>query len=159
MKQSIGTTFLLNFIIIFLILTFVFIAAIMNYMRAFKVNSGIENAIENHEGYNDLAYKEINNFLTTFGYRIDNNGASKCKTTRTHTTKDGKTETGRLMTKAYSSNGNQNFRYCIYEFPKDKDNYFTYGVVTYIYMDIPMFNQYLAIPVYSETERIYKFRT
>lgn len=157
MKQSIGTTFLLNFIVIFLIVTFAFLAGIMNYMRAFKVNSGIENAIENHEGYNALAVKDINNFLINFGYRMDSSGVNKCPKTKTHVNKSGKRETGTLMKRPYASSSGQNFKYCIYEFPKNKDNYFTYGVITYIYIDVPIINSYLAIPVYSETERIYEF--
>ncbi len=128
----------------------------MNYMKAYKVNSGIENAIENNEGYNKLAIEQINDYLTNFGYRVDNNGSKTCAPTRTQVNSEGNVVTGKLMTSPYSG-GKQRFKYCIYEFPKNDKNYFTYGVVTYIYVDIPMISNYFAIPVYSETEKIYEY--
>jgi hypothetical protein len=49
-----------------------------------------------------------------------------------------------------------NYPICVYE-SKIKDGYFNYGVVTYIYMDIPVIGGTFKIPVYSESERIFKF--
>ena len=59
MKRSIGTTFMLNFIIVFIVVTFAFLSATLSYMKAFKVNTRIANAIEKYEGYNSLAIEEI----------------------------------------------------------------------------------------------------
>lgn len=146
MKQSIGTSFLLNFIIIFIVVTFAFIIGIMNYMKAFKVNSGISNAIENHEGYNKLAKEDISNFLTSYGYR--RNSSKKCPS------KNGIS----ALNIAYGDSTSKSFPYCIYEYKKNKDGYFYYGITTYIYLDIPIINQYLAIPVYTETEKIFEYK-
>lgn len=141
MKQSIGSTFLLNFIVIFIILMFAFLLAIMSYMKAFKINSGISNAIENNEGYNSLAQTDITRFLTGFGYRIDRAGSRTCPR------KNGQ-----------NAIQVQGFRYCIYEYPTNREGYFKYGIITYIYFDIPIINQVAALPVYTETEKIYEFK-
>lgn len=46
--------------------------------------------------------------------------------------------------------------YCIYKFNDDSKHY-SYGVLTYMYIDIPVISDVLKIPVYSRTDRIYKF--
>ena len=46
--------------------------------------------------------------------------------------------------------------YCIYKFDDDSKHY-SYGVLTYMYIDIPVISDILKIPVYSRTDRIYKF--
>lgn len=145
MREGIGSTVLYNIIIVFIVLTFGFLAATLSYMKSFKVNSKITNSIERFEGYNTLSVNEITNALNTIGYRTDYNGSVKCP----NRTKNGKTYspiTGFVT----------NHKYCIYEYPKE-NGYFIYGVVTYVYMDIPIVGGTFTIPVYSETERIYEF--
>ena len=138
MKQSIGLTYTLNFIIVFIVITFAFLFGIMSYYKAFKVNSRISNAIENHEGYNLLSKKEIDNDLTSLGYR---SGAETCP-----------------VRNGIQSITDNNFAICVYEYPKDASTgYFRYGIVTYIYLDVPIIGQTLKLPVYTETEKIYEF--
>ena len=50
------------------------------------------------------------------------------------------------------------YNYCIYEFesPSRKD-YYSYGVMTYMYVDIPLLNDTFKIPVYSKTDTYYRF--
>ena len=36
--------------------------------------------------------------------------------------------------------------------------HYSYGVLTYMDMDIPIISQNLEIPVYSKTDKIYKFK-
>lgn len=141
MKQSIGLTYMLNFIIIFIVITFAFLFGIMSYYKAFKVNSRISNAIENHEGYNSLASKEIDNVLNTLGYI---KGKVDCPTRN-------------YKGKPYTANVKNDFAICVYEYPVNSSGYFRYGIVTYISIDVPIINKNLKIPVYTETEKIYKF--
>lgn len=135
MKQGIGLTYTLNFVIVFILITFAFLFGIMSYYKAFKVNSRISNAIENHEGYNSLSEKEINNVLDSLGYRKGSVGCSKRKS---------------------QESKESNYAICIYEYPVNESGYFRYGIVTYIYIDLPLVNEF-KIPIYSETEKIYKF--
>ena len=144
MRESIGLTYTLNFVILFIVITFAFLFGIMSYYKAFKVNSRIANAIENHEGYNSLSINEINNTLSSLGYR---KGNEKCSTRKYK---------GNVYTAIdFSSN---NYAICVYEYPVNRETgYFRYGIVTYIYLDVPVVGQTLKLPIYSETEKIYKF--
>lgn len=141
MKQSIGLTYTLNFIIVFIVITFAFLFGIMSYYKAFKVNSRISNAIENHEGYNSLSKVEIDNSLNTIGYK---KGIESCST------REYKKE-------SYNSISTNDYAICIYEYPVQESGYFRYGIVTYIYLDVPIIGKTVKLPIYTETEKIYKF--
>jgi len=139
MRESIGSTFLYNIIILFIVIVFAILGATLTYYKAFKVNTKIINSIEKYEGYNDLAVTEINNTLTTIGYM--NKDTHKCPST-----KNG----GVLQTE------NGKFRYCVYYFDEG-DNHYSYGVITYITLDIPIVNTFLQIPIYTKSNLIYEF--
>lgn len=140
MKESLGSTFTLNVIIIFITILFAVLAATLTYYKAFKVNTKIINSIEKFEGYNDLARNEIDNSLTTIGYAFKDN--HKCPSE-----KNG----GTLETE------DKKFRYCVYYFGEEDSSYYSYGVITYVTLDIPMVDTFLRIPVYTKSDRIYDF--
>lgn len=143
MKQSIGQSFILYFIIIFFVVTMVFILAFMSYMKAFRLNSGIAKALETYEGLNLYSAEEIARILTAYGYRISVDDRPRCPD------KNG------IGPQEISHNG---VNYCLYEYPMDPNTrYQRYGIITYIYIDIPIVSKFLALPVYSETEKIYRF--
>ena len=139
MKEAIGSIPLYNFIIIFIVITFGFLSATLSYMKAFKVNSNIAKQLERYEGYNNNSKTEINNILSTIGYRKA--GTVTCPK------KSGIT----------GVNLNTDYPICIYESKPNENNYFHYGILTYIYVDIPLLGGTFKIPVYSESEKIYKF--
>ena len=136
MKQSIGTTFMLIFIIVFIVVTFAFLSATLSYMKAFKVNTRIANAIEKFEGYNQLAITEINYKLEALGYL---KGTANCSS------KNGVT----------LSKGDP-FMYCIYDYGVDSNNYRRYGITTYISLDLPIVGN-IRVKVYSETEKMFYY--
>lgn len=145
MREGIGSIALYNIIIIFIFVTFAILAGTMSYSKAFKVNNRIINAIEKYEGYNGLAATWIDNYLSSIGYQYDPNG--KC----------GKRN-------GYESVGddlNKNYRFCVYAYPEEtrahNGQYMTYGVVTYIYFDLPLVGSFLKIPVYGQSNRIFCF--
>ena len=140
MKEAIGSVPLYTFIIIFIVVTFGFLSATLMYYKAFKVNSHIAYALEEFEGYNTESAKEINRILGTLGYR--NGGKASCKSRRNMTNIP---VTDKVL-----------YPICIYE-SKQKKRYFNYGIVTYIYLDIPLIGGTFKVPVYTESERIFKF--
>ncbi len=149
MKQAIGSIPMYNIIIVFIVLTFGFLAATLSYMKAFKVNGRIAKELENHEGYNILSDREITNTLTSIGYRIAEPGSFECPT------KNGKQAVTAL------AGGTKKHYYCIYEYDyyqygDNKTKYYNYGVLTYIFVDLP-FGFDFKLPVYSETEKIFHF--
>lgn len=148
MRQAIGSVPIYNIIMVFIVITFGFLTATLSYMKAFKVNGRIAKSLENYEGYNDLSDKEITNTLTSIGYRIGDPSTFKCPV------KKGKN--------AVSAGKTKNHVYCIYEYDyyqagNVKTRYFNYGIITYIFFDVPVIGGTFKIPVYSETEKIYHF--
>lgn len=157
MRESIGTTFVLNFIVIFIVFVFAFLAATLSYYKAYRVNNAMMHAIEKFEGYNDYSRKEIHDKLKTFGYKSDN---ITCPTTRFV---EGNSDVrGTLMNK--SSDG-----YCIYLYYNENaatsangdkattDVYYSYGVASYLRIEIPVIGRLIRMPVFSKTYNIYHF--
>ena len=156
MRESIGTAFLLTFIVIFIVFIMVFLAATLSYYKAYRINNMILNSIEKFEGYNDYAITEINNKLKSMGYQrtgID------CPKTRFAKNSDVE---GKLV------NSNKD-GYCIYRYWNENaakaangsksttDIYYSFGVVSYMRMEIPVVGKYIKMPVYSKTYNIYYF--
>lgn len=163
MRQSIGTSFMLNFIILFIFLVFAFLAGTLSYYKSYRVNNCIVNAIERYEGYNDLAIEEINNNLKNLAYETQMNidCPEEWKAADDSFYEGEFNRHGRLISK---DNG-----YCIYLYDQDNnfeshsgglettDNYYTYGVLTYIQFQMPGLQYLLKIPVFSRTNRMYHY--
>lgn len=144
MKEAVGGSYILNIIIVFIVIVFAFLIATVLYYRAYKVNVRIANSIEKYEGYNRLSYDEINRTLKTIGYtraKAYNFSNSDCEIKQ-------KTE---AMT-----NYTPEYMYCIYQLSIN-DDYYKYGILTYIKFELPFLDLYFKIPIYTETERIYYF--
>ena len=139
MREGIGSIFLYNIIIVFIVITFAFLAGIMSYNKAFKVNSRIVDAIERGEGYNNSSIGEINRILQTLGYRKQDNFSCPIK--------DGK--------EALKNLSNQ-YNYCVHYYDEG-NNYYSYGVLSYMYMDLPIIGKLLRLPIYTRTDRLYLF--
>lgn len=126
----------------------------MSYYKGYKVNSRILKAIQNDSGYNDKSHTEIERVLSGLGYTIDgSNAQSKCPS------KKGKMN---LVTASSAFGKDTSYLYCVYYNANDtstkdkKNSYYSYGVVTYIYVDLPIVGQF-KVPVYTKGERIYRF--
>lgn len=150
MRQSVGTVTILNIMIIFIVLTFGFLSATLSYTKAFKVNSKIAYSLEKFEGYNSLSDKEILQNLQTIGYKTAVDGAFSCPRRYHYSNGRGKWYTPE------TSAGYKSHHYCIYKYD-EKNGYFSYGIVTYIFIEIPLVGGYFKIPVYSESEAIFNF--
>lgn len=147
MRESIGSVFLYNIIIVFIVITFGFLSASLSYMKAFKVNGKIANSLEKFEGYNWLSDQEIANTLLTIGYK-------------TITPECPSREHNGYTYQPVDAGNYKLHEYCIYEYNNGIDfegGYFSYGIVTYIHLDIPIIGGMFKIPVYSESESIFKF--
>ncbi len=159
MRQGIGAIGTFNIIIIYIMVVFGLLIGAINYYKAYKINSRVLDIIEKYEGYNSLAVSEIDDFMGSIGYVQGNKG---CENT---------SHGANLVTKKNGGHDmDQNYDYCVYFHPADgtkKDingtkTYYNYSVVTYIYIDLPGFNQMNGghgIPVYTKGERTYKFGT
>lgn len=138
MKEAIGSVPLYNFIILFIVIAFGFLAATVTYFKAFKLNSSISFALEKFEGLNSESIKEINDSLEKMGYRKDNN--KNCP--------------NKAKMSLVSTSG-IDYPICIYESGLNS-GYFNYGITTFIYLDMPIVGL-VKIPIYTESEKLYRF--
>lgn len=136
MRESIGSVFFYNVIIIFILIVFAFIVGTMSYYKAFRVNTLIINSLEKFQGYNDYSSEEIKTNLRTMGYNV----SSKRDCPR----KDG-------VNAFYSEGG-----FCLYEFREER-NFRSYGVISYIQIELPILSEVLQIPIFSKTIKMYNF--
>lgn len=145
MKEALTSTTIINIVLIFMVIVFAFIFGIIAYYKAFKVNKSMLAIIEKYEGYNDLSEKEIGEFLNNAGYALFGDANVNCPV------KDGQPPI----------EVNSDYKYCIYYFDHDTDDlgdtYYSYGVITYIKLDLPIVNLFVRIPLYSKSNRIYRF--
>lgn len=132
MKQAIGTTQVMKFVITFIIITFCFILATVLYLKAFKMNSLISGSLEKCEGRNDCSDKDMRRKLGAIGYANDRNWS--CPS-------------------GYDKIGN--FKACT-RYKTSSDNFYRYDVVTYIEFG-PLLGIRFSIPIRTETEKIYDF--
>ena len=150
MRESIGTTFLLNFIVVFIVFIMAFLAATLSYYKAYKVNNLMLHAIEKFEGYNNYSIKEIKTKLGNMGYQTNN---INCPANRFDKNSN---VNGTLVNKT-------NDGYCIYLYWNEKpaagnkNVYYSYGIVSYMRMEIPIVGRLIKMPVYSRTYNIYHF--
>lgn len=146
MKESLGSTFLYNIIIVFIVIVFAILAATLTYYKAYKVNTKIITSIEKFEGYNNLSSIEINNTLTSIGYMYRDD----------YICPDEKN--GATLFELEDTPESKLFRYCVYYYPEDGDDrHYSYGVMTYMIIDIPVVNMFLQIPIYTRSNRIFRF--
>ena len=152
MRESIGTSFLLNFIVVFIVFIMMFLSATLSYYKAYRINNYILHSIEKFEGYNNYSKAEIKTKLKNIGYDASN---INCPKTRFEANNNIQ---GSLVNS--SKDG-----YCIYlywdENPKSKHDgknvYYSYGVVTYLKLEIPIISRLIKLPVYSKTYNMYHF--
>ena len=150
MKQGAGFSVTINIIAIFIVVTFAFLVASLNYYKAYKVNNAVMASIEKYEGYNDLSKKEIAKKLDGLGYV---NGNVTCSI-------DNSNSNEHIETDAVGMHyNNKTYSVCIYKETKDlkKTGKAKYKIVTFVNFNIPVINQVLNLPVKTYTEGIYQF--
>ena len=155
MRESIGSVFLYNIIIIFVIIVFGLLSATISYYKAFKVNERLLYSLDKFEGYNQFSKEEMEIFLTSIGYTYNPDGQRECP----------EEKDGGILIRAKSTN----YLYCVYYHEDDRGSqeqdelngdeepvYYNYALTSYIYVDLPIVGAF-KLPVYTKGERIYNF--
>lgn len=139
MKEAIGNTMLFNFIMIFIGMMFIILLGSVTYSKGFKIRNRIIDRIEEYNGYDPSGevVDAIIDDLKKVGYRIVD--SQNCGN------RDGAT----LLTSEYNT-----YNYCVYEYATNRGYY--YGVKVYVYIDFPFIGKYMSLPLYGETEIVYK---
>jgi len=164
MRESIGAAFLLNFILLFIFLVFAFLAGTLSYYRAFRINNTIVHAIEMFEGYNHRSQAEIQRVLTGLGYDFgigESFMGEGCPQQRV--TNNVFNAIGAQTPVGERHHLNNQNGYCIYVYDGDMarasgtDPYYSFGVLTFMYLRLPVFEFHITIPIYARTNRMYDF--
>lgn len=151
MSQSFGSVALYDIIIVFIVITFSFLTITINYNKAFRASSRVVYIIEQNAGYNQAASNQIRRDLDTLLYRNNPSGIpfnpSACPV------KSGQ----RAMTTLISGGAiSTRHEVCIYRFASGSKHY-KYGVITYMYVDLPVVGSIFKVPVYVESDYLYSF--
>jgi len=143
MKDSVGYTVTINIMIIFITIITAFLCAALIYFKSNKVSNIITSTIEKYEGYNEYAINEININLSSIGY------SSRYITCEEFIT--DKSSHNKKCTRVTEQKNN----YCVYEC--NDGNYKFYKIRTNMMINIPIIHDILDIPIYSNTNRLFKF--
>ena len=71
MRHTIGGTWLLQLMILFILLFVGFIVLTLNYSRTVKIKNELINMFEKYEGINDSSVELANNYLLYTGYDVE----------------------------------------------------------------------------------------
>lgn len=149
MKESIGNTMIFNLILIFTGIIIAILVSSIGYSKAFKVKNRILNIVEKYAEYKQLntsdwndtnseIVNEINSSLRSIGYKMSS-GSSSCPN-----------GDGELLTTT------TDYEYCVYKYTTNSGPY--YEVVSYMYFDFPIINDFLKFPVKGQTKVIYELK-
>lgn len=170
MREAIGSSLLLNIVLVMVgVISLILINSIA-YSKAFKAKNRIISVIDSYSGEcflnnniadTDSCFKEIENELKSLGY--SSNISASCDENRTDELSGGKL--------IYPSNNYQGgHKFCVYRYKLcdiDKVNngqidcndtsneMYYYKVVTFMHFDIPVIGQFLEFPVSGETNTFY----
>ena len=147
MRESIGQSFLVTLVVTLVGIIIIILLCAVAYSKTFKIKTKLVDILEKYKGFDDVyqaASGEMESYLLSIGYRRNVNGVSDCPS---------ESPDGRYLGDAINNDFSQ-FHYCVYEFDSgigaNRGKY--YGVLVYIYFDIPLIGDILEIPVYGETE-------
>lgn len=135
MRESFGGAFMINLLIFFIVVYVSLMCIAIVYSRAFRVKNEVINIIEQYQyagETNSKAEQEIEKYLLEIGYPTNTDDISeKCAA------EDGKLMNGVcIVTQSYNASA----RY--------------YKVITYIHIDLPLFDLDLILPISGETKVI-----
>lgn len=146
MKESVGYTVTLNIVITFIVIVFAFLSGVLMYYKSYKVSNMVIYSLEKYEGYNELSSAEISAKLTSIGYNLTK---TKCE----NSVNDAAALDGVCKIQNDSVSGT-----CIYLCTdKDDTNYYYYKASTNMVFNIPIINDLINIPIYSNTNRMYNY--
>ena len=153
MKESVGYTVTLNVVITFIIIVFAFLSAALIYFKSNKVSNVITDTIQKYEGYNTSAQNEIQAKLTSLGYNKKPVDCSKYRARIDNANCNYATSDGSVF------NGKDGYCVFVCDEVVDGENYYYYKISTNMMLNIPIINDMLDIPIFSNTNRLYDFES
>ena len=69
MKESIGTSYLFQIVVVFILLFTGYLCLSINYSRSYAVKNNIVNNIQREKGFNDITRTKISKYLSKVGFK------------------------------------------------------------------------------------------
>ena len=110
MRETIGTTWVFQLVVIFILLFASYLALTINYSKAFRVKNEVLSIIEKSEGLTPSAKELIDNYLITSAYHTK----GKCLTSLAGNTYGSTSLTGSENSfELVETNTNKDYYYCV----------------------------------------------
>ena len=161
MKESVGYTVTLNIVITFIVIVFAFLSAALIYFKSNKVSNVITETIEKYEGYNvnKNSQKEINSKLISLGYNKKSVNCEKYYNRINQKIRQNSCtlELNMIDNKYGLTDGKDGYCVFICNEEVDGESYYYYKISTNLMLNIPIINELLDIPIFSNTNRLFDF--
>jgi len=134
MKDSMGSTVLIQIFVVFMVVFIILMASILNYTKTFRIKNQVINIINRHGGYTSDAREEIKDYISKssiYGQCVLLEGTNDF----------GSSTTDRCEIKEYKV--------------KDAVGGSYYKVRVYVTFMFPLIKETLHIPITGETKRLY----
>lgn len=156
MRESIGYSVTINIVITFIIIIFAFLASAIVYFKTNKASNIIVDTIQKYEGYNITAKNEITRKLASLGY--GSHSINCAETLSTQSAYYAKVKSSCTYVDPKGANPKSNSGYCVYMCIDDGvEEYYYYKVRVNMMINVPIIGDFLDIPIYSNTDRIFDF--
>ena len=149
MRESIGGTWLLGIVMVFMMIFIAFVSISINYSKAFKLKSSMVTIVEEYQGVNAETIKKLNKEISANGY-VNKGNCANNKFDGYISVLDG----------VATPNGTGKQNYCIYREYKQSDkngeNRYYYTVSVFFNISLPILGDIFTFRVSGETNPVYE---
>ena len=155
MRQTIGSMWIFQLVIFFILIFAAYLALTINYSKAFRVKNEVLSIIEEGQGLTDSSINLINDYLQTSAY----NEAGRCIMSSAGQTYGATSLSGGVQSLSLidQSNASDKFYYCV-TIVTNYHSYFTtrsyYKVKLFFRFDLPIIGQIATFDVDGQTSEI-----
>lgn len=142
MRETIGTTWVFQLVLVFILIFASYLALTINYSKSFKVKNEVVSIVERYEGFTNEAIKLVNNYLSANNYQATGScpdgwmGAVSLNDTSSSLVAD--TSTG------------AKYYYCVYK-DHENANRAYYKIKLFFKFDLPVVGQIATFDVDGQT--------
>jgi len=142
MRESIGSTWILQLVIVFILLFVSFLTLSLSYSKSYKTKNEMLSIIEKYEGLTSNSVKLINNYLDYNAY----NAKGKCPDSTWYGQTNISASNGVLEPAAT----NEKYYYCVKKRFANK-NYYFYEVKVFLSFNLPALGNFATFTISGST--------
>ena len=142
MREAVGTTWIFQLVLVFVLIFAAYLALTVNYSKSFRVKNEVLTVIEKNEGLTNKALTTINNYLYTNNY----NQKGRCP--------DGWYGVSDLTSMRYEEVANKKYYWCFYKntgYHTSMSGRAYYKIKMFFRFELPMIGQITTFDVDGQT--------